>query len=272
MPKIIKLSGTFNTRDIGGLRNKAGKKVKYGRMYRSDALNNLTAEDSDYLEKLGIKTIVDFRSNDEIAAAPDKVIRTAETVHLSPNADIAALGSGNIVDDQKKIDTLVQEAATQQGREQLRAKVNEMAEQMKELVSDPFANQQYERFVTLLTQEESLPILHHCKGGKDRTGFAAMLTLLILDIPLKDILEEYMLTKDCMAKRNRKRMQEYQTYTDNKVVLDYLTGLMQTKELYFNAAIDEMINKSGSVDNYLEKVLHVTADKKERIQKLFLED
>lgn len=272
MPKIIKLSGTFNTRDIGGLRNKAGKKVKYGQMYRSDALNNLTAADRDYLEKLGIKTIVDFRSDDEIAAAPDKILRTAKTVQLSPNADVAALGSGNIVDDQQKIDTLLQEAATQKGREQLQAKVNEMAEQMKELVADPFANQQYERFIDLLTQEDTLPILHHCKGGKDRTGLAAILTLLILEVPLQDILEEYMLTKECMAKRNSKRMQEYQTYTDNKVVLDYLSGLMQTKELYFNAAIDEMIARSGSIDHYLETVLHVTADKKERIQQLFLED
>lgn len=272
MPKIIKLLGTFNTRDIGGLRNKAGRKVKYGQMYRSDALNNVTAEDCDYLEKLGIKTIVDFRSNDEIMAAPDKIIETAKIVHLSPNADIAALGSGNIVDDQQKIDTLLQEATTQKGRAQLQAKVDEMAEQMRELVSDPFANQQYERFINLLTQEESLPILHHCKGGKDRTGLAAILTLLILDVPLQAILEEYMLTKGCMAKRNEKRMQEYRTYTDNKVVLDYLSGLMQTKELYFNAAIDEMMNKSGSIDHYLEEVLHVTKDKKERIQALFLED
>jgi protein-tyrosine phosphatase len=272
VPKIIKLSGTFNTRDIGGLRNKAGKKVKYGQMYRSDALNNLTTEDCDYLERLGIKTIVDFRSNDEINAAPDKVISTAKTVYLSPNADVAALGSGNIVDDQQKIDTLLQEAATEKGREQLQVKVDEMAEQMKELVSDPFANQQYEQFINLLVQEESLPILHHCKGGKDRTGLAAILTLLILDVPLNAILEEYMLTKDCMAQRNKKRMQEYQTYTDNKVVLEYLSGLMQTKELYFNAAIDEMIDMSGSIDHYLENVLHVTPDKKAHIQALFLED
>lgn len=272
MPKIIHLSGTFNTRDIGGLTTRSGKKVKYGVMYRSDALDQLTAHDVQQLENLGIKTIVDFRGADEIVAAPDKKIPHTVTVNLAPQAAVAALGSGNIVDDQQKIDALLKEAATAEGRAILKLKVDEMAEQMKELVSQPHAISQYKKFVQLLLESDRLPLLHHCKGGKDRTGFAAMITLLILDVPLAAVQEEYMVTKKCMEKRNVKRMEEYKKYTDNEAVLAYLSGLMQTKELYFQAAIETMETMSGSIDRYLEKVLDVTPQKKEAIQRLFLED
>ena len=77
-------------------------------------------------------------------------------------------------------------------------------------------------------------------------------------------------TKECMASRNEKRMNEYRQYTNDPFVLEYLSGLMQTKEVYFDAAIDEMIKLAGSIPNYLEKYLDVTLEKKEKIKQIFL--
>ena len=57
---------------------------------------------------------------------------------------------------------------------------------------------------------------------------------------------------------------------DDPFVLEYLSGLMQTKEVYFDAAIDEMIKLAGSIPNYLEKYLDVTLEKKEKIKQIFL--
>ena len=45
---------------------------------------------------------------------------------------------------------------------------------------------------------------------------------------------------------------------------------MQTKEVYFDAGIDEMIKLAGSIPNYLEKYLDVTLEKKEKIKQIFL--
>lgn len=272
MTKIIQLEGTFNTRDIGGMVNEDGKTIRYHRMIRSDALNNITSQDVIYLQELGLKTIVDFRGKEEREKAPDVKIEGVKKVYLSPNAEVANLASGNIVDDQKKIDTLIKITSTPEGRAQLQARSDEMSEQMRELVKTPYANQQYQKYIDLLTDESNLPLLHHCKGGKDRTGFAAMITLFILDVSLDKVKEDYMLTKECMAKRNEKRMDEYRQYTDNPFVLEYLSGLMQTKEIYFDAAIDEMIKMGGSIQNYLEKYLNVTPEKKEKIKHIFLEE
>ena len=270
MTRIIKLEGTFNTRDIGGIFNEEGKCIQYNRMIRSDALNKITVQDVDILKQLGLKTIVDFRGKQEIEKAPDIKIDGVKTIYLSPNAEVANLASGNIVDDQQKIDALIKIAGTQEGRTQLRARSDEMSEQMRELVNSPYANKQYTSFINLLTDETNLPLLHHCKGGKDRTGFATIITLFILDVSLEKVKEEYMLTKECMASRNEKRMNEYRQYTNDPFVLEYLSGLMQTKEIYFDAAIDEMIKLAGTIPKYLEKYLDVTAEKKEKIKKIFL--
>ena len=70
---------------------------------------------------------------------------------------------------------------------QLKARSDEMSEQMRELVNSSYANKQYTSFINLLTDENNLPLLHHCKGGKDRTGFATIITLFILDDSLEKV-------------------------------------------------------------------------------------
>lgn len=272
MSKIIELQGTFNTRDIGGIVTKNGKKIRPQLMFRSDALNTLTKEDVHYFEEVGLKTIVDFRSKKEVESAPDAKIKGVQEINLSPNAEVANLASGNIVDDKKKIDTLLKEASTEEGRKKLQDRMDEMVDQMRELVHSSYANKQYTEFLNLLTNPDNLPLLHHCKGGKDRTGFAAMITLFTLEVDVNDIKKDYMTTKECMASRNERRMDEYRQYTDNQIVLEYLSGLMQTKEIYFDAAIDEMIAMSGSIDGYLEEYLDLTMEKRNKIKEIFLED
>lgn len=271
MSKIIKLEGTFNTRDIGGIVNTEGKKVRTGLMIRSDALNTLTPKDIAYFENIKLKTIVDFRGKKEIEKAPDVNIAGVQTIPLSPNAEVAAMASGNIVDDKKKIDVLLKEASTKEGQKRLQKRMDEMVVQMRELVNTPYANQQYSKFLDILIDADNLPLLHHCRGGKDRTGFATMITLFALDVSIEEVKKDYMLTKDCMTNRNEKRMDEYRTYTDNPIVLEYLSGLMSTKEIYFDAAIEEMIKLAGSIDMYLESYLLLTKEKKEKMKSIFLE-
>lgn len=270
MTKILKLAGTFNTRDIGGIKNKEGKTIKYGKMIRSDALDKLTENDIKFLKEYGVKTVVDFRGVDEVKKAPDKKIPGAREINLSPNAPLAAIASGNLVDDQKKIHTLLEEASTEEGRADLHNRLDEMSEQMKELVNTEYANRQYTKFLNLLSDENNLCLLHHCKGGKDRTGFATMITLFTLDVSEEEVKKEYMLTKEMMASRNESRMNEYRQYTDNETVLEYLAGLMSTKEIYYIAAIDEMKRMAGSIDSYLEQYLDLTKEKKQKIKDNFL--
>lgn len=56
--KKIKLSGAYNFRDFGGYRNKEGKRLIRGRLYRSDELSKITAADQEKLVQLGISKIM----------------------------------------------------------------------------------------------------------------------------------------------------------------------------------------------------------------------
>jgi protein-tyrosine phosphatase len=57
----VKLQGAINFRDIGGYKTKDGKKVKWGKIYRSAEINRLTAADLQKLDSLRIHYVLDFR-------------------------------------------------------------------------------------------------------------------------------------------------------------------------------------------------------------------
>jgi protein-tyrosine phosphatase len=266
----LALEGTFNTRDLGGYVNSDGKSVKWGKLFRSDALNKLSASDVEVLKSKNLKTVIDFRAKEEWTKFPDILPQDVKVYHFNPNAQAAALASGNIVDDKVKIDKLLQLVETPNGILSLQARLDEMSEQMRELVSSEIANQQYRKFIDVLASEDAAPILWHCKGGKDRAGFATIITLLILDVPKETIKQDYLLTKEYMAKRNEKRMDEYRRYTDHPIVLNYLAGLMSTKEEYFEATWSEMYTY-GSPEQYLSERLGLTSEKKAKIKELYLE-
>lgn len=265
----VALEGTFNCRDLGGYETEDGKIVKWGQLFRSDALNYLTDRDIAYLEQMNLRTVVDFRGKNEIESAPDRVIPNVNYQYLNPNADVAALATGNLVDDQEKIRKLIAIADGPDGAAYFDSRLNEMADQMRELVSTKIANRQYGKFLTLLTQADTTPLLEHCKGGKDRAGFAAILILLVLGVPQTTIIADYMMTKENMKARNEKRMDEYRAYTDHPVVLRYLQGLMETKELYIAAAFDE-IEKMGGRDHYLTEIMGVSADMIAQLREKYL--
>ena len=268
--RLLPLSQTFNCRDLGGYTGANGKKVKWGKLFRSDALHKLTDCDVAFLEGIGIKTIVDFRGEGEYMAAKDKSLNGAQFVNLSPNAHTAALASGNLVDDKKKIEKLLQMAQTREGVKVLQQRLNEMALQMREIVSSEYANKQYAKLMKMLSEEANTPLLQHCKGGKDRTGFASMLILLALGVSKEDIEYDYMLTKQYMEARNKKRMDEYKCFTDNKIVLEYLSNLMQTKMIYIEAAWDEMKKLSANIPTYLREHIKITQADMEKLQEMYL--
>ena len=64
----IDLDGQSNFRDIGGYKTADGRMVKWTRVYRSGELPRLSDKDVAHLEKLGIATVVNFLSEDEIKA------------------------------------------------------------------------------------------------------------------------------------------------------------------------------------------------------------
>ena len=62
----VALEGAVNVRDIGGYRSASGLEVMHGRLFRGDSLSQLTTTDTERLDQLGLRTVIDFRTPGEI--------------------------------------------------------------------------------------------------------------------------------------------------------------------------------------------------------------
>lgn len=262
----VNLAGTFNFRDLGGYTGANGKQVVWGQLYRSDALHQLSQKDQDTLQNMNIKTVIDYRSVEEQEKAPDKVLSGVNYLNLNPNAKVAELSTGNIQDDEKKVRTLVEEAQQDGAEEFFESRMLDMRDQMIKLAENPHSSGQYRKMFDQLL-DRNTPIIMHCKGGKDRAGFGAVLVLMALGVSKEDIVYDYMLTAQFMKSRNVKRMDEYRQYTDNQLVLDYLSSIMSTKEVYLEGAFDII---GDDFDKYLIERIGLSEEELVRLREYYL--
>ncbi|MGF7149009.1 protein-tyrosine phosphatase [Sphingomonas zeicaulis] len=173
--RLLPLEGGQNFRDLGGYRTRGGKTVRWGVLFRSGAMNGLTANDYAYLEKIGIRTVCDFRSTAERTSAPVRW----------PGGQTPAVFADDYVLDMGGMDF---RAAASWSAEDAKGK---MAALYPHLLNQ--FNGQYRRmFAQLLTG--NVPLAFNCSAGKDRTGVAAALILTALDVPRETVIEDYLLS------------------------------------------------------------------------------
>ncbi len=270
MEKYIPLEGTFNFRDMGGYHTEDGRRIKTGLVFRSDSLHKLSDGDLKKLMEMNIRTVVDFRSHSEREVQPDRLPNGVKLEVLSPDGETAALASASHKADEEKIASLAVWEKTAQGHGFLINNLNAMEGQMRSFVTSENSVRAYSSFLRLLMKIDSIPLVFHCRGGKDRTGWAAALFLSILKVPREEIIRDYLKTACYNSERNKKRMDQYRQYTDNKVILDYLSSLMETKENYIRAAFEE-VDRLGGMDTYLDKVCGFCKADRTRHKEIYLE-
>ena len=63
----IPLEGAFNFRDVGGYYTGDGRSLLWRRIFRSDELQHITQDDSNYLRgDIGLATVIDLRNSVEL--------------------------------------------------------------------------------------------------------------------------------------------------------------------------------------------------------------
>ena len=179
--RLVPLEGTLNFRDLGGYRGHDGRTVRWGLVFRSDALHELTDADRRTLRELGLRAVYDLRKAHERERQPTAL--DAEhghrDVHLPVDDDPMAEPGRDLMD--QILDGSLPEADDA-------------------YVIDIYAGvllkgaAAYGRLLTHLTEEDGLPALFHCAAGKDRTGIAAALLLDVLGVDEETILDDYELT------------------------------------------------------------------------------
>ena len=179
--RVLPLQGGRNFRDLGGYRTADGRTVKWGLLYRSGQMHDLTPADYAYLQKLGIRTVCDFRDTRERTGEP--TLWPAGTAPRIFSDDYALDMSGMMLPGDPS-------TWTHDGI------VAAMAATYPKLL-DQFRGQYRRMFAELLAG--NAPLAFHCTAGKDRTGVAAALLLSALGVPRATVIEDYLLSNQHMA-------------------------------------------------------------------------
>ncbi|MEU9344658.1 tyrosine-protein phosphatase [Streptomyces sp. NPDC048278] len=229
--RLIKLDGTVNFRDAGGYRTADGHWVKMGEIYRSDALDKLTAADVAKLRRLGIRADYDLRTASERASAPD-VVPSGVTYHV---ADVLAGSS------MTSTMPTTEEAAVQM-----------MVDGEKFMVSGATARAAYTSVFAGVADEHEHGLLYHCTAGKDRTGWSSAALLTALGVPRDTVTADYLASNTYRASANAATLAAM-TPAQAKVY----KPLLDVRAEYLNSGFDEVEDAYGSFGAYLKQGLGV---------------
>jgi protein-tyrosine phosphatase len=176
--RLIRLNAVHNFRDLGGYPTADGGTTRWGRLFRADGLYRLTDADLDVVRQLGLRTVIDLRTREELDERGTFPVNdhpvTFHHVSVITSTWTAADAEGE------------HDAADFLERAYL-AILDEGEERLAEAL-------------VLLSEPGALPAVFHCAAGKDRTGLLAMLVLGCLGVPDDYIVADYSLTEDGMQR------------------------------------------------------------------------
>lgn len=269
--RTLPISGLNNFRDMGGFTGAGGKRVKWGLLYRSNHLYNLTPQAQAYLEGLQVKTIIDYRSVNEIAKSPNDFIGENETFHLDATAQTAELAAQFAAEPSNEDLALIESVIHNIPAELINGQGGQVIEQYRHFVLSDKSKKAFKAMINVLLDSANAPNIQHCRGGKDRTGYGALLILSMLGVSERDIIADYMLTGANRLVRNKAKMAAYRKITDNQDVLDYLLTLIDTREAFIVETLNTMKALSGSVNSYIKDELGFTDADFVRMQENYLQ-
>lgn len=268
--RTLPVSGINNFRDMGGYTGADGKSVKWGMLYRSNHLHNLTPQAQTYLEGLRINTIIDYRSANEIAKNPNGYIGEKQTFHLDATAQTAELAAQFAAEPSNEDRALIESVIRDIPAELINGQGDQVIEQYRNFVVSEKSKNAFKAVINVLLDLENAPNIQHCRGGKDRTGYGALLVLSMLGVSEQDIIADYMLTGANRLERNNVKMAAYRQITDNQDVLDYLLTLIDTRDTFIVESLNAMKTMSGSVRNYIKNELGFSDSDFKKMQENYL--
>lgn len=246
-----------NFRDLGGIANKNGQKIKECRLLRSGELFDLPIDEQNLLiEDFELSMIVDLRGSKELDEKPNVELDGVEQKHI----DIFK-GNGADAPSEQNLAT-VHEA---NGAD------DHMLRLYEYMVHSEAAQNGYRDFLNILANNDDGAVLWHCFAGKDRTGMAAMLVLHLLDVDRDEIMKDYLRTVELRKKQNDEILAARKANGATEENIAYDRILLNVRDAYLERAYDVIEENFGTVDNYIFNQLGFPQEGKQKLQDLYLE-
>ncbi|MBU4175103.1 MAG: tyrosine-protein phosphatase [Actinobacteria bacterium] len=257
----VQLGGAPNFRDLGGYGTIDGRTVRWGLVYRSGELGRLTDMDIAKLERIGIRTAVDFRSELEVEhRGEDRLPEGARGVAIPIDpGDLAAVleqlfTPGNL-------SGIPPDYLAQVNRALIRDFTGEYAKLMRE-VADP----------------DKRPLVLHCTHGKDRAGMGTAIILSVLGVPWPTVVDDHLLSNVYRREENeeqlaqiREAMAEQKGIPAGDVDTSCFDTLFWLTPAEFDATHQAMTDNYGSVESYIREGLGISDEMRDRLRDELLE-
>ena len=246
--QLIGLTSVHNARQLGGY--PIGKqRIKDNLLLRSAKISELSEEDSTLLcDKYKVQCVYDFRGKKESLSAPDVIPGKARYLSLA----LSFGGEESETDtkfenEQQMIGMLLQYAD--------HPSVQAMCTSMYDVIFFEESSQEVYRkfFADLLTVDpKDGAVLWHCTQGKDRAGSASAMLLAALGADRELIMEDFILSKDYYDPMTS----QIKTETESQKTV--INTLISANPVIFEATLDKVDAKYGSLRNYLTECIGVT--------------
>jgi protein-tyrosine phosphatase len=245
------LASDQNFRDVAGISTSNGGTgfadttanngvMRRGIFYRSEVLN-LTNADLATISSLRIGHDIDLRTPSEIAGTPDRVPNGASYANVNIYGTAAPPSSASVT---------TPAAAAAYFEDQYRA-----------FVTDP---NQRAAFRTVLVSLANDPdaALFHCSGGKDRTGWTAMLLQDIAGVPKATILQDYLATNSYTAAFINASLAAVAAQAGGGAAGAYAASvaapMLGVQPSFLQSGLDQVVASYGSMQAYLTQGLRLT--------------
>ncbi|MHB8959810.1 MAG: tyrosine-protein phosphatase [Candidatus Limnocylindrales bacterium] len=252
-----------NLRDVGGAPAADGMRVRRGLVFRSPALARATPRDMAALADLGLRTVVDLRSEGEREREPE--------AHLIPPGAayrVADVNGGGVVHSPMWQLTVLRTPAERRAAfAEGRAEAGFEAK-FRDFVTGQRPRRAFGLLLALLAAPEGLPAVFHCSTGKDRTGWAAAVLLTYLGVPEDRVLDDFLAGNDAIGELMRPALERHVVEGGDAHDLD---PLVAARASYLRAGLHEVARVHGTMGVYVEEWLGLGAASGERLREALLE-
>jgi protein-tyrosine phosphatase len=238
--RVPPLEGGCNFRDIGGYAAADGKRVRWGRVYRTGVLSYFTEGDCRQLLDLRVRTICDLRREEERQREPTRW----------PDGAVQLRSWG----DGTQMPTIRGFAA---GRPRTGAGMHDSMIDLYRALPAWMAPRIRGLFECIAAGDT--PLVVHCAAGKDRTGVAIAVLLSSLGVDRNTIFEDYLLTNESgnfeafIAARRNSHLGLADAHDPLLSMPQEMRNVLFAAEADFlDAAFRCIDSEYGGVDRYLE--------------------
>jgi protein-tyrosine phosphatase len=220
--RLIALEGAVNFRDLGGYRAGGGMRTRWRVLFRADGLGDLTEADLDVLRSLGIRTVVDLRSGDELERGRYDVDAHPVAFHHFPIIER--------LPDPEEFDR----------------RPGLLGSQYQEMLRD--AGAQIVAALGVLADPDALPAVFHCSAGKDRTGVLSAMVLSLLGVDEEVVVADYALSGGAMTRLRAKLLLKY---PDSRDVIENIDEVFSADPAQMELLLDHLREQHESAGAYV---------------------